>query len=135
MDGDDDGGEGGFIGEVQPYLPAQYAEKTVAAWYVTADIDNSKVKIESVFLFTDNTLVKTTSKFYSVSDGRDPEYRIEGEGHYELKEGDYSNGVASVVLSNGQTMTVEIVDGLMMAMDEYFAKQDNADLPDPIKAN
>ncbi|MBR5707380.1 MAG: hypothetical protein IKX55_07430 [Bacteroidaceae bacterium] len=133
-DGDDDGGEGGYIGEIQPYLPAQYAEKTVAAWYVTADIDNSKVKIESVFLFTDNTLVKTTSKFYSVSDGRDPEYKIEGEGHYELKEGDYSNGVASVVLSNGQTMTVEIVDGLMMAMDEYFAKQDNADLPDPIKA-
>ena len=101
---------------------------------MTANLDDNQVKIQAVFLFTDNTLVKTTSKFYSVNDGREPDYRIEGEGRYEIKDGDYSNGMASVVLSDGTTFDVTIEEGLMFAMNEYFAIQDNADLPAPIKA-
>lgn len=133
--GDDNGGDNhGYIGEITPYFPAQYADKTIAAWYLTADIDDNQVKIQAVFLFADNTLVKTTSKFYSVNDGREPDYRIEGEGRYEIKDGDYSNGMASVVLSDGTTFDVPIEEGLMFAMNEYFAIQDNADLPAPIKA-
>ena len=135
-DGDDDDGddEGGYIGEITPYYPAQYAEKTVAAWYLSADIDENQVKIQTVFLFTDKSLVKTTSKFHSVNDGRDPEYILEAEGRYEIKQGDYTDGVASVMLNNGQTFDVEIISGLMFAMEEYFAIQDIADLPTPIKA-
>lgn len=133
--GDDNGGDNyGYIGEITPYFPAQYADKTIAAWYLTANFDDNQVKIQAVFLFTDNTLVKTTSKFYSVNDGREPDYRIEGEGRYEIKDGDYSNGMASVVLSDGTTFDVTIEEGLMFAMNEYFAIQDNADLPAPIKA-
>ena len=133
--GDDNGGDNyGYIGEITPYFPAQYADKTIAAWYLTANLDDNQVKIQAVFLFTDNTLVKTTSKFYSVNDGREPDYRIEGEGRYEIKDGDYSNGMASVVLSDGTTFDVTIEEGLMFAMNEYFAIQDNADLPAPIKA-
>jgi hypothetical protein len=138
-DGDDDGddddnGQGsGYIGDLDPYFPAQYAEKTVAAWYANLDMDENKCKIQSIFLFTDNSLVSTISKFYSTNDGRDPEYKIEGEGRYEITSGDYEDGTAKVTLSDGRAFEATIIDGDLIANESVFSKQNNADLPAPRK--
>lgn len=69
-----------------------------------------------------------------MDDGREPDYEIEAVGNYELVRGNYSDGVATVVFGNGESMEVEIVSDMMFAMEEYFSKQDNADLPAPLKA-
>lgn len=132
-DGDDNGGQGGYIGDLDPYFPAQYAEKTVAAWYANLDIDENKCKMQSIFLFTDYSLVSTISKFYSTNDGRDPEYKIEGEGRYEITSGDYENGKAKVTLSDGRTFDATIIDGDLIANESVFSMQPNADLPTPRK--
>ena len=90
------------------------------------------MKIESVFLFEDGTLVATQSKFYSFKDGRDPEYRINGFGSYEMTEGDFNDGVASVVLSDGTVFEAEIEEGVLSAMGSEFYKQKNEAAPQPM---
>ena len=135
--GEGQGGEGGEVqynGDPAPYLPAQYAEKTIAAWYMFDNVGNGTVRYECVFLFTDGSLVVTKSKFYNIGDGREPERDINAEGQYQLAAGgDYTNGTALVVLSNGNTMQVSIQDGILSAMETEFTKQDNKDAPAPIK--
>lgn len=125
--------EEGYIGRVQAYLPAEYADSSViAAWYQSVYGDADKMKIESVFLFEDGTLVATQSKFYSFKDGRDPEYRINGFGSYEMTEGDFNDGVASVVLSDGTVFEAEIEEGVLSAMGSEFYKQKNEAAPQPM---
>ena len=133
-DGDDDGGQGGFQADFQPYLPARYADKTIDAWYVSyyASQTGDTLKIESVFLFTDHSLVVTKS-LYDPLGGRDPEYNIISNGVFELTEGDYITGKASVTLSDGSTFTVEIKEGEMYAMDQVFYMQNKETPPTPIK--
>ena len=142
--GEDQGGEGeggeGQGGEVQyngdpaPYLPAQYAEKTIAAWYMFDNVGNGTVRYECVFLFTDGSLVVTKSKFYNIGDGRGPEYDINATGQYRMSEGgDFENGTASVVTADGMIMEVRIENGILYAMNTEFTKQDNKDAPAPIK--
>lgn len=126
--------EFGYIGEPEPYLPAGYADSTaIAAWYTNVNEEEGSIKIESVFLFEDGTLVATKSKFYTYKDGRKPEYGINGYGTYELTDGDFYNGAASVVLSDGTTFDVEIEEGVMLAMGEYFFIQDNDEAPEPME--
>ncbi|MBR4792197.1 MAG: Ig-like domain-containing protein [Bacteroidaceae bacterium] len=125
--------EFGYIGEPEPYLPAGFADSTaIAAWYVNVNEEEGRIKIQSVFLFEDGTLVATKSKFYTYKDGRNPEYGINGYGTYELTDGDFYNGAASVVLSDGTTFDVEIEEGVMSAMGEYFYIQDNDEAPSPM---
>ena len=133
-DGDDNGGPGGFQADFQPYLPARYADKTIDAWYVSyyASQTGDTLKIESVFLFTDHSLVVTKS-LYDPLGGRDPEYNIISNGVFELTEGDYITGKASVTLSDGSTFTVEIREGEMYAMDQVFYMQNKETPPTPIK--
>jgi len=136
-EGEGQGGEGGEVqynGDPAPYLPAQYAEKTIAAWYQSENVGNGTVRYECVFLFTDGSLVVTKSKFYNIGDGRGPEYGINATGQYRMSEGgDFENGTASVVTADGMTMEVSIQDGILSAMNTEFEIQDNEDAPAPLK--
>lgn len=131
---ENNGGENGGEGEVSAtaYLPASFATgKTIAAWYSNTNETSDRVRIEAVFLFTDNTMVVTKSKVYF--DGRTPNFEkeIEFTATYELIEGDYENGIASATVE-GQVMRVQISNGiLMVSEDNTFTKQDNADAPAP----
>ncbi|MBO7437543.1 MAG: Ig-like domain-containing protein [Bacteroidaceae bacterium] len=124
--------EPGYIGKVQAFLPAEYADSNaVAAWYQWVDEQENSVKYEAVFLFEDGSLVVTKSKFYTKADGRNPELEILATGQYELTDGDFDNGIASVILSDGSEMDVEIDGGVLYAMYEAFVKQKNNMLPEP----
>ena len=133
--GGDDSGTVQYNGDVVAYLPADYAEgKTIAAWYMLTDEESQSIRIEAVFLFTDNTLVVTKNKVYSTADGRNPEKEIVESGTYQLSErSSYENGTADVILSNGRAMTVAINNGVLSAMNEEFTKQDKASAPSPTK--
>ncbi len=129
-EGEDEGGESGFATEAEAYLPASYAEKTLDAWYMLKDEDKDRIKIEAVFLFNDNSLVKTNSKVYSVADGRGPSQEIDAEGTFTITSGDYDNGTAKVEAA-GMQFEVSITEGVLSAMNAEFIKQDNADAPEP----
>ena len=124
-----EGGESEFTEKATAYFPDAYAEKTLAAWYSLTETDENKIKIEAIFLFDDNTLVKTNSKVYSEADGREPSDELEAEGEFEITSGDYDNGAAHVKAGEME-FDVTISDGVLSAMDTDFIKQDNADLPE-----
>ena len=127
----EEGGESEFTEKATAYFPNAYAEKTLAAWYSLTEEDTDKIKIESIFLFDDNTLIKTTSKVYSEADGREPSDDREAEGEFTITSGDYDNGEAHVVLAGGEMeFDVTISNGVLSAMGAEFIKQDNADLPE-----
>ena len=127
------GGQGGN-GDLKadPYFPAAYANKTLAAWYTLTDVNVDRAKVEAVFLFTDNTLVKTESKVYSEADGRDPSKQIDAVGTYELIAGDLFAGTISITAEE-MNFTAEITNGIIHAMGDDFIKQDNNDAPTPSK--
>lgn len=125
------GGESEFTDKATAYFPNAYAEKTLAAWYSLTETDENKIKIEAIFLFDDNTLVKTNSEVYSEADGREPSDELEAEGEFAITSGNYDNGEAHVVLAGGEMeFDVTISDGVLSAMGAEFIKQDNADLPE-----
>ena len=132
--GDDESGSVQYNGDAVPYLPSDYADKTIAAWYMLTDKESQSIRIEAVFLFTDNTLVVTKNKVYSTADGRDPEKKPIASGTYELVgRSIYTQGTANVTLSDGSTMEVAINNGVLTAMNEEFTKQDNSTAPQPTK--
>ena len=120
---------------IKAYLPIEYANKQVAAWYMLTDQSDNKTKIEAVFLFTDSTLAVTKVKFYSESDGRKPEYDINATGRYKIKEGDYTTGKADVITSGGDAFEVNIKNGILYAMNEEFTKMSNSLLPSAYNPN
>ena len=121
-DGDDDGDSVEFDQSlVKAYLPSDFSSEAIVAWYMYYGEDNNSCRIESVFLFNDNTLIVTKTKIYSKADGRAPEYKVTAKGQYRLTEGsDYENGTASVVTADGATMEVVIEEGVMTAMETDF---------------
>ena len=125
-EGGNEGGEGDDVVEfdqslMKAYLPSDFSSEAIAAWYMYYGEDNNSCRIESVFLFNDNTLVVTKTKIYSKADGRAPEYKVTAKGQYRLTEGsDYENGTASVVTADGMTMEVVIEEGVMTAMETEF---------------
>ena len=125
-----EGGESTFTEKAEAYLPSDYAEKTLAAWYSLTEEEKNKIKIEAIFLFDDNSLIKTTSKVYSEGDGRDPSNDLEAEGEFTITSGDYENGAAHVIAGEME-FDVTITDGVLSAMGAEFIKQDNADAPAP----
>ena len=120
---------------IKAYLPIEYANKQVAAWYMLTDQSDNKTKIEAVFLFTDSTLAVTKVKIYSESDGRKPEYDINATGRYKIKEGDYTTGKADVITSGGEAFEVNIKNGILYAMNEEFTKMSNSLLPSAYNPN
>ena len=131
-EGGEEGNEGGdstFTEKATAYFPDAYSEKTLAAWYSLTEEEKDKIKIEAIFLFDDNTLIKTTSKIYSEEDGREPSDDLEAEGEFTITTGDFENGSAHVVAGEME-FDVTISDGILSAMGAEFTKQDNADLPE-----
>ena len=121
--------------QTSAYLPIEYANKQVAAWYMLTDQSDNKTKIEAVFLFKDSTLAVTKVKFYSESDGRKPEYDINATGRYKITQGDYTNGKADVITSGGDAFEVNIENGILYAMNEEFTKMSNSLLPSAYNPN
>ena len=124
-----EGGDSTFTEKATAYFPDAYSEKTLAAWYSLTEEEKDKIKIEAIFLFDDNTLIKTTSKIYSEEDGREPSDDLEAEGEFTITTGDFENGSAHVVAGEME-FDVTISDGVLSAMGAEFTKQDNADLPE-----
>ena len=148
LDKDSDEKKGAAEASSSAYLPIDYANKKVAAWYLHTEEGDNKTKIEAVFLFTDSSLVVTKAKIYSQSDGRKPEYGINAVGRYVITEGDYTNGKAAVgaVAPDGEVISfvVRIEDGKMYVPmgedgeDIIFTLMSNSLLPeayDPSKDN
>ena len=129
-EGENEGGESDFATEAEAYLPASYADKTLDAWYMLKEEEDNKIKIEAIFLFNDNSLVKTSSKVYSAEDGREPKNEIDAEGTFTITSGNYDNGTAQVE-AGGMQFEVSITEGVLSAMNAEFIKQDNADAPEP----
>lgn len=139
-DGDDDGdGDGDGDGEefdqslMKAYLPSDYPISAIAAWYYFIEEEKNEsdgkvngVRIEAVYLFTENKVLVTKTKLYSKSDGRAPEYKVTATGQYSFTEGgDFENGIASVVLADGSSFKVVIEDGVMTAKDTEFTMLPN----------
>lgn len=120
---------------IKAYLPIEYANKQIAAWYMLTDKSDNKTKIEAVFLFTDSTLAVTKVKIYDESDGRKPEYDINATGRYKVTEGDYTTGKADVITSGGDAFEVNIKNGILYAMNEEFTKMSNSLLPSAYNPN
>lgn len=134
-DGGDDSGTVQYNGDAVAYLPVDYADKTIAAWYTYTDKQSQSIKILAVFLFTDKTLVVTKSKVYSTADGRPAEYGIEASGTYEMVgRSDYTQGTANVTTNKGE-FEVNMNNGVLtsQAFEETFTMQDKDKAPTPMK--
>lgn len=127
----DDTQHGEDIDEIiEPFYPTKYADKKVAAWYANTNIENDRTKTESVFLFDDGTVAKTTYKYKTHNNSL--ERVIDFEGAYTVT-GSLSNGTVTVQSVTGETLfDVTISDGVLVALamgNATFKQQDNAKLP------
>ncbi len=119
------------VWEVEAFLPSFCADKTVAAWYSVYSENDSRKKIEAVFLFTDSTVVVTKSRVYSQEDGRDPTREVMHEGTYQVLEGDFDNGALQILLPGGVSLRARISEGELTLMAVTYVRQDNAGIPAP----
>lgn len=119
------------VWEVEAFLPAFCADKTVAAWYSVYSETDYKKKIEAVFLFTDSTVIVTKSKVYSEEDGRDPSREVMHEGTYQVSDGDFDNGALQILLPGGVSLRARITDGELTLMAVSYVRQDIAGIPAP----
>ena len=108
--------------DIEAFFPTKCKDKNIAAWYKYSEVNEEKAKVEAVYLFGDETVVVTGRKVYF--DGRDENREIVADCTYTITDGDFVNGSASVVLEDGGTMKVTIVNGVMTAMGTQFQKQD-----------
>ena len=127
----DDGQHGEDIDQIiEPFLPVQYADKKVAAWYANTNIENDRTKTESVFLFDDGTVVKTTYKYKTHNNSLQRE--VDFVGLYSAT-GTFSNGTVAVKSVTGETLfEVTISNGVLVALamgNATFKQQDNSKLP------
>lgn len=118
-----------LVWEVEAFLPSFCADKTVAAWYSVYSENDSRKKIEAVFLFTDSTVVVTKSRVYSQEDGRDPTREVMHEGTYQVLEGDFDNGALQILLPGGVSLRARISDGELTLMAVSYVRQDIAGIP------
>ena len=119
------------VWEVEAFLPSFCADKTVAAWYSAYSENDSRKKIEAIFLFTDSTVVVTKSRAYSQEDGRDPTREVMHEGTYQVLEGDFDNGALQILLPGGVSLRARIPDSELTLMAVTYVRQDNAGIPAP----
>lgn len=124
-DGDDDGDDDDDDGDVfdysqmKVYFPSEYADKTVAAWYVGMSQDENSNNLEAVFLFSDGTLSVTKSSYYTEPSGKKPEFSETTKGTYRMIEGDFTEGRADVNSKDGSFVVV-ITDSSMTVMETTF---------------
>ena len=115
-------------GSVTAFLPSDFADKKVEAWYTFMETkkDGSRWVMAS-FSFSDGTGVATT--YRRKSSGEEVK-RIEGVFDYTIESGDYTNGKVSVTMGNMKT-DFDIVDGVMTSefVEHPMTKQDNSKVP------
>lgn len=118
-DDDDDDGDDFDYSQMKVYFPSEYADKTVAAWYVGMSQDENSNNLEAVFLFSDGTLSVTKSSYYTEPSGKKPEFSETTKGTYRMIEGDFTEGRADVNSKDG-SFEVVITDSSMTVMETTF---------------
>ncbi len=115
-------------GSVTAYLPSDFADKKVEAWYMFKETQKDGTQwVMAVFCFSDGSGVATT--YRRKSSGEEVK-RIEGVFDYTIESGDYTNGKVSVQMG-GSKMEFEIADGVMTSqfLEHELTKQDNSKVP------
>ena len=115
-------------GSVTAYLPSDFADKKVEAWYTFKETQkDGSLWVMAVFCFSDGSGVATT--YRRKSSGEEVK-RIEGVFDYTIESGDYTNGKVSVTMGN-MKMEYEITDGVMTSelVEHPMTKQDNSKVP------
>lgn len=115
-------------GSVTAYLPSDFADKKVEAWYTFMETQkDGSLWVMASFCFSDGTGVATT--YRRKSSGEEVK-RIEGVFEYTIESGDYTNGKVSVTMG-GMKTDFDIVDGVMTSefVEHPMTKQDNSKVP------
>ena len=115
-------------GSVTAYLPSDFADKKVEAWYTFKETQkDGSLWVMAVFCFSDGSGVATT---YRLKSSGEEVKRIEGVFDYTIESGDYTNGKVSVTMGN-MKMEYEITDGVMTSefVEHPMTKQDNSKVP------
>ena len=115
-------------GSVTAYLPNDFADKKVEAWYTFKETQKDGTqRVMAVFCFSDGTGVATT---YRLKSSGEESKKIEGVFEYTVESGDYTNGKVSVQMG-GSKMEFEIADGVMTSqfIEHELTKQDNSKVP------
>lgn len=115
-------------GSVTAYLPNDFADKKVEAWYTFKETQKDGTqRVMAVFCFSDGTGVATT---YRLKSSGEESKKIEGVFEYTVESGDYTNGKVSVQMG-GSKMEFEIADGVMTSqfLEHELTKQDNSKVP------
>lgn len=115
-------------GSVTAFLPSDFADKKVEAWYTFMETQkDGSLWVMASFCFSDGTGVATT--YRRKSSGEEVK-RIEGVFDYTIESGDYTNGKVSVTMGNMKT-DFDIVDGVMTSefVEHPMTKQDNSKVP------
>ncbi len=115
-------------GSVTAYLPNDFADKKVEAWYTFKETQKDGTqRVMAVFCFSDGTGVATT---YRLKSSGEETKKIEGVFDYTIESGDYTNGKVSVTMG-GMKMEYEISDGVMTSefVEHPMTKQDNSKVP------
>lgn len=129
--GDNPGPNGGSSeqkGSVTAFLPSDYADKKVEAWYMFKETQKDGTqRVMAIFCFSDGTGVATTYRLKS--DGTETK-KNEGEFEYVIESGDYTNGKVGVTMG-GSKMAIDIADGVMTSqfLEHELTKQDNSKVP------
>ncbi|MBQ3319324.1 MAG: hypothetical protein IJG75_02280 [Spirochaetia bacterium] len=146
--GGDNGGGNNSVA-LEPYLPAEFSGLTIGECYIRTETETStiegveytKKKIDAVYLFTNNTWVKTQRKIYinkstgAVDDSKKKEHP-DNKGTFTLNSGNYSNGTATITPThewNEETsawdtntpgpVELTITNGSFTAMGDTFTKK------------
>ena len=115
-------------GSVTAYLPSDFADKKVEAWYTFKETQkDGSLWVMAVFCFSDGSGVATT---YRLKSSGEEVKRIEGVFDYTIESGDYTNGKVSVTMG-GMKTDFDIVDGVMTSefVEHPMTKQDNSKVP------
>lgn len=115
-------------GSVTAYLPNDFADKKVEAWYTFMETQkDGSLWVMASFCFSDGTGVATT---YRRKSSGEESKKIEGVFEYTVESGDYTNGKVSVQMG-GSKMEFEIADGVMTSqfIEHELTKQDNSKVP------
>ena len=126
--GDFNGGSPEQKGSVTAFLPSDYANKKVEAWYMFKETQKDGTqRVMAIFCFSDNTGVATTYRLKS--DGTETK-KNEGEFEYVIESGDFSTGKVGVIMG-GSKMAIDIADGVMTSqfLENELTKQDNSKVP------
>ncbi len=123
------------------FFPKAYAGKSISAWYSYAGSESEQgfemKYVAAIYFFGDGTYVATSNVAVSGPTGDSFERTIGAEGGYRIIEGDFNTGKISITYDGDKSMTVEIENGQLKAIDledesvTIYFKQDPGKTPEP----